>query len=382
LLIALIGNGFVLQLVSYAAPAIVQAWQIDSAALSAAFSLHLLGITIGSVWLGRAGDRYGRRPIVLLCHVLIAITTLACLAATTPTALSILRLLAGIGIGGMVPNVIALATELAPEARRTTYTSLVLSGIALGSALPAPLVAILVPQFGWQALFAFAALFVLFILLALALWLPESAAFKNRATTLVETDSRGGLFHQDLAALTLCLWLMYGGAMLAMHLITSWLPLLLQADGITAARAANLTGLVHLAGTAATLLATFFLRRLGYLWLLGMVAIALLSVGSVAVAGFASPALALFIAGIGFGMVGIQGALGTIAGRIYPASIRPTGVGTALAVGRGASMFGPALGGYLQTAGFAGKSLFTLPLWALAVTLLAALVFVRRAPSL
>ena len=106
--------------------------------------------------------------------------------------------------------------------------------------------------------------------------------------------------------------------------------------------------------------------------------VAFLSVGAIALTGFSGNALGLLIAGIGFGVVGCQGALGVISGHVYPAAFRPTGVGAAIAVGRLGSMMGPLAGGAFQAAGYSAQGLFTLPLWALAAAIAAAIVFARR----
>ena len=376
-MLALVSNGFILQLLSFALPSLVRDWETPSAGFSAAFSLHLLGITLGAFTFGRLGDQHGRRTMLLAGCSLQALATLACLFATTPNEMGLLRLIAGIGVGGMTPNAVALASETAPPRWRTTWTTIVLAGIALGSSLPAIAVRVLVPSHGWQSLFWVGGGGALLLLLALAAWLPESAQLLAR-----HADRRGqgfqALFRGRLALVTTCIWVAYAGAMLAMHLLTSWLPLLLENAGQGTARAADLTGIVHLAGTVATLCSTVLLVRLGNAWLIALLLIAFASVSFIALRGFGTPYLAWVIAGIGFGMVGTQGALGAIAGHVYPIQIRASGVGAAIAVGRLGSMLGPLAGGAFQAAGHSSQSLFTLPLWALGAALVAAGVFAWR----
>ena len=406
--LALLSSGFVLQLLSFALPALMRDWQVPSTALSGAFTLHLLGITLGAFTFGRLGDRHGRRTMLMTGAAIQALATLACLSAHTPLVLGLLRLLAGIGLGGLTPNAITLATELAPARWRTTCTTVVLTGTSLGSSLPALAVPFLVPAYGWRALFLLAGGGTLLILLAVFLWLPESLLYlarqPHRREALLRSVRRldptrdipagthfevpghapggahgfGELFRGRLALITTCLWVMYAGAMLAMHLITSWLPLLLESEGLGATRAAGLTGIVHLAGTAATLCSTLLLARFGTAWLIALMLVAFTSVGAIALSGFSSGILALLIAGIGFGVVGCQGALGVISGHVYPASFRPTGVGAAIAVGRLGSMMGPLAGGAVQAAGYSAQGLFTLPLCALAASIAAACVFAAR----
>ncbi len=375
LLLTLVSSGFALQLLSFLLPAIVRDWQLQGTALTSAFSLHLLGITLGAFALGRLGDRLGRRQVLLLSLGLQAITALACIWVRTPFEMSALRFLAGVAIGGMMPNAVALATELAPPAQRTRWTTLVLSGVALGSALPALAIRALLPDHGWESLFILASASTFLLWVAVALKLPESPQFLQLTRDPNAAHRLADLFRGPMARVTLCLWTMYAGAMLAMHLLTSWLPLLLENAGLGATRAADLTGIVHLAGVVATLCSVIFLSLWRQWWLHALILISLVSVGVIALWGFDNGALALCIAGLGFGLIGIQGVLGAVAGQVYPVHIRPTGVGAAMAVGRLGSMLGPLIGGAVQTAGTTAQGLFTLPLWSLAATLLAACLF-------
>jgi MFS transporter, AAHS family, 4-hydroxybenzoate transporter len=373
LCLALASSGFVLQLLSFALPELVHAWQLPSSRFAAAFTVHLLGVTLGALAFGRLGDRRGRRQMLMAALLVQAAASFAGLLATTPSAMAMTRLVAGLGVGGMTPNAVALAMELAPPRWRTAATTVVLSGVALGSSLPALVVRELVPTHGWTVLFAIAGAASFLLCLLVRAFVPESGAFHDAHRT--KGAGLGHLLTGELQRPTLCLWVMYAGAMLSMHLVTSWLPLLLEQAGLAAPRAASLTGVVHLAGAAATLSTAVLLARWGKRWLATLLWIALASAGLLALEGFATPHVAVLIAALGFGLVGSQGALGTLAGHLYPAECRPTGVGAAIAVGRAGSMLGPLAGGALQAAGWPAQGLFTLPLFALGAALVAAALF-------
>ena len=373
LCLALASSGFVLQLLSFALPGLVRDWDLRSTDFAAAFTVHLLGVTLGALAFGRLGDRHGRRSMLLLSLVVQALASLAGLFVHSPTAMAVTRLFAGLGVGGMTPNAVALAIELAPARWRTAATTMVLSGVALGSSLPALVVRGLVPTHGWPVLFVIAGFASLAIAGLTRVAVPESSVFHESGRA-----SEGGLrrlFAPDLLRSTACLWVMYAGAMLSMHLVTSWLPLLLEQAGLGAARAAALTGVVHLAGAGATISTAVLLTRWGKRWLVALLWIALGSAGLLALEGFATNHVTLVIAALGFGLVGSQGALGTLAAHLYPPDCRPTGVGAAIAVGRAGSMLGPLAGGALQAAGLPAQGLFTLPLVSLGAALVAAAFF-------
>jgi MFS transporter, AAHS family, 4-hydroxybenzoate transporter len=381
LLAALLANGYTLQIPSFAGPALVADWQIDRAALSPVFSATLLGIVAGASVMGWAGDRWGRRRLILWGSLWQGLTVLLCALATDPWQLTVLRFLSGLGLGGVVPNAVSLTQELAPKRWQVHLTALVLIGMPLGSALPAPVAAWLLPTLGWPSMFLIGGGAALLVLLAMLRYVPESASWlqQRQHGAALRTPDRPksglpALFHGELALVTPCLWLMMAGSMMALHVLTSWLPLLLADVAISPADAAGMTGAVHLGGTAAALTSIAVLGRLGLGWVMALFALGAAGVSIAAFGDFSPALLWVAVSLAGFGIVGSQGALGTIAAQRYPSSCRPTGVGMAIAVGRLGSVVGPLLGGALHASGLSTRGLFSLSLWPLGVGLASATV--------
>lgn len=371
LLLALASSGFVLQTLSFALPALARAWQVDVAAFSLAFTLHLLGITLGALAFGRLGDRAGRKPLLLVAAALQGITTLACATCSAPWQLAALRLLAGIGVGGISANSVALAVDLAPRQGRTMWTTIVLSGVAVGSSLPA---LALRWTHGTTATFLFEAggMATLLLLPVLAVVLPSQR--KPHDARQQPGLARGGfatLFGSGLARVTVSLWLAYAGSMMSMHVLTSWLPVLLEAAGHAPARAASLTGWIHGAGVGAVLVSAPLFARFGTRWLALLLLLSFGSVVTMAALGLGAGALDLLVIAFGFGMVGSQSVLGTLAAHLYPEQCRATGVGSAMAAGRLGSMLGPLAGGAIQASGNAAHGMFFVPMCAIAIALFA-----------
>lgn len=376
-------SGFVLQGLSFALPALVQDWRIDPPQLSGAFTAHLLGIVLGALALGRLGDRFGRRMLLCWALVLQSLASIGCALAGDSLSLTLARLVSGIGVGGCTPNAVSLALELAPPTWRTRATALVLSGVALGSCLPGLIVPVTVPVWGWAALFWIGA--GASVLIAAGLWrvVPESGQFTalraagpSRSTPAQEPLRQ--LLQPPLRPATLWLWVAYAGCMMALHLLTSWLPLLLQQAGQSTTRAAQFTGLVHLAGATATLATALLPGPRGQGWLLGLLVTAAGSAVLLGTGGLAHALVAVWIAGLGFGLIGSQGVLGTLAAQLYPGACRPTGIGAAQAAGRVGSMLGPLTGGALQYAGLSGEHLLLPAIAALGVAMAAALQLQRH----
>ena len=177
LLIALLCDGFDLQLLAFAAPRLAKEWGIAPQALSYVISANLLGMMFGAMFLGNMGDRFGRKRVIVVGTLLYALMSLACLLAENRLQLGILRFFTGMGLGGVLPNVVALTAESSPLSRRPTLTSIPMIGMSLGSGLPAVVAAWLVPKFGWEALFVVGGIVPIIVALIIARMLPESLLF-------------------------------------------------------------------------------------------------------------------------------------------------------------------------------------------------------------
>jgi MFS transporter, AAHS family, 4-hydroxybenzoate transporter len=408
LLLALLADGFDLQVLSFAAPGLVRDWGIARGSLGPVFSANLFGMMVGAASLGWIGDRFGRKRMIVAGSLLYGTACLSCLAADSLLELGVLRFITGIGLGGVLPNVIALTAEVTPRRWRAMFTSLVVIGMSLGSSAPSLVATLFVPQHGWQVLFLVGGIAPLVIAVAIAVTMPESLMFlahKGHRRDLLErrvraldpalaitadtrfevrghdADTRHGwgkLFTGDLALTTPCLWLMFAGTLLSMFLMTSWMPLLFEDAGLQPTQSAQINGLYHLSGTAAALCTAVLLGRLGLAWVLILLTLGFAGVAGIAFTGFSPTLLTLLVAASGFGIVGCQTALNASAGLIYPSSFRPTGVGAALAIGRIGSIMGPLVGGAFITAGLSTQHMFFLPLLPIGIAVAATTVLLVR----
>lgn len=412
LLIALLCDGFDLQLVAFAAPRIAQDWGLaPKDFLQYVLTANLVGMMLGAAFLGNMGDRFGRKRVIVVGTVLYASTALLCLLAKNPTQLGVIRFFTGLGLGGVLPNVIALAAEISPRAKRALLTSIPMIGMSLGSGMPAIVAAWLVPLYGWQALFVAGCVAPLIIAGLIAWKLPESILFltyrgKDRQTIeararelepglTISADTqfalrskedgetpRGSfrdLFTGKLAITTPLLWLTFACTLLSMHFLNSWISVILNQAGLSEVQTAFTNGVLHWGGTFAAIATVFLLGRLGLNWALLLLTVGFTGCLIIATNGFASaPLLTMAVCMAGFGIVGCQGVLNTSAGLIYPVSCRPTGAGAALGVGRIGSLSGPMVGAFVLNQHWPSQSLFYVPLLPLAIAATATLVLILR----
>src|SRR3984957_2976228 len=135
-LLAMMADGFDLLNASIAGPALIKEWGVSRAALGPVFSASLVGFLVGAPFFGYVGDRFGRRKAIISSLIFIGLTTLACAWATDVPELLWLRFLSGLGLGGVLPNVIALNAEFAPKRLRATMLVVMSTGISFGGAVP------------------------------------------------------------------------------------------------------------------------------------------------------------------------------------------------------------------------------------------------------
>src|SRR5262249_43416034 len=170
-------DGYDIAAIAFAAPHLVRGWGLKPGALGPVFSASLIGILFGSALFGWIGDRYGRKTALIASNLLFGVFTLAAAWATNLDQLFWLRLLAGLGIGGVIPNVVAINTESAPRKFRATLALVAIGFVPLGGAIPGLVAATLVPTHGWQILFTIGGIVPIVLALVGLFALPESIKF-------------------------------------------------------------------------------------------------------------------------------------------------------------------------------------------------------------
>jgi AAHS family 4-hydroxybenzoate transporter-like MFS transporter len=398
-------DGYDMQVLGYAAPAMLKAWNIQKAQFGLVFGVGMTGFMLGAAMLGQLGDRVGRKKMIVSGTLLFGACTAASGLVTTLNALFLLRFIAGIGMGGTVPNCIALSAEFAPVKTRATKVSTMYVGYTLGSALSGFIAAKYIPLAGWPIVFYIGGIAPLLLLPVLAVGLPESVRFlalqQGNTETLAKILARlrpglrfepgvrfvtqeqkqpglpvRYLFTEGRGSITLLLWLAVIGSLMALHFFTSWLPTVIASGGVPVAHAIIATALFQLGGMIGCLFVGRLLDRYGATAVgVGLVG-AVVSIASVGWAGGSEGTLIVLVSFAGFFLIGAQVGELVLPGMIYPTYIRSTGAGWAVGIGRFGSILGPVIGGVLITLGLSLPQLF---LCAAAPTLGSALaVFLLR----
>lgn len=391
LLCALIAmlDGYDTQAIAFVAPVIAKLWGVPVAAFGAVFGAGLAGLMVGALVFGPLADRYGRRKITIATTALFGLLTLFTAWADSLGSLLVLRFLTGLGLGGAMPNIIALTAEFSPARSRATMVSLMFCGFPFGAVLGGLIASRMIPALGWESTFVLGGVLPLLLLPILLYWLPESIRFqasrgvpearlrKMMADVIGEERARqvafgsqegnpstrvtvGGLFGPGKTRKTLLLWTVFFMNLLLLYFLVNWLPSLLRQAGVSLDKAIVSTALLNLGGIVGALSFARLIDRFGAYKVLpaayAAASAATVVVGQATGTGFAALMALVFVTG--FAVIGAQISINALAANSYPADIRSTGVGWALGVGRAGSVVGPVLGGVLVATGLQVGSLF------------------------
>jgi AAHS family 4-hydroxybenzoate transporter-like MFS transporter len=397
------------QLLANAVPAMMQEWSLPRAAFANASAAAPLGMILGGLAGGVLGDRIGRTTTLLASVAVFAVFTALVAAVPGVTLLIVVRFLAGLGLGGAMPNAAALTAELVPARQRPIAITLTIVCIPVGGVLAGLVAAQIIPMFGWRALFLAGGVVPLGVALVLRAVLPESPRFLaatprrwpelrgnlarmghhiDAGATFVEAEaapsrgSIGELLSPSLRRDTVALVGAFGSCLLAIWMAFLWIPSMLTdaAIGFSQPQASFALSLFNFGGVAGAIAGALLIQRFGSRSTL--LTISALAVGATLAMSamtwdprVTAPAMTMLtVAGVLLNAV--QATMYALAAHVYPTAIRGTGVGATVAVGRLGNVAASYSGSWALSSG--GPPLY-FQLWAAAMALVfLCLAAVRR----
>jgi MFS transporter, AAHS family, benzoate transport protein len=371
----IIFDGYDLAVAGIALPSIMKQMGVSPTNAGFMVSSALFGMMFGAIFLGTVADKIGRRRAIAICIALFSVFTAAAGLTSDPVTFSVMRFLAGLGIGGVMPNVVAQMTEYSPRKIRSTMVTLMFSGYAVGGMLAAVVGKGLLESYGWQSVFLAAGLPVLLIPVILKS-MPESMPFliKTRQTERLQAiavrldpsyrpqsgdafdlpqqdrDTSapiGKLFQDGRGFSTVMFWIAFFMCLFMVYALSSWLTKLMAGAGYTLGSALTFVLVLNFGGMVGAIGGGWLADRFHIKYVLvGMYLLAAVSITSL---GYPVPTSALYV------LVGLAGAstIGTqivtyaYVGQYYPMAVRSTGIGWASGVGRSGAILAPIVIGSL-----------------------------------
>jgi benzoate transport len=377
-------DGFDVLSISFASPGIAAEWGIDRAVLGVVLSMELIGMAVGSVFVGTLADRVGRRPVALGCLVVMATGMLLASTAHGVTSLSAFRLFTGLGIGGMLAATNAMTAEFSNARRRNLAVALMAAGYPVGAIVGGAVASHLLAGGGWRPVFVFGAVSTALFIPLVWLLVPETVAslVQRRpadalervnavlrrlghatvsalpAPSLVAPRARlAQLFAPGLARNTVLLTVAYFAHIMTFYFILKWIPKIVVDMGFAPSLAGGVLVWANVGGLIGALSLSALTQRIGVRPL--VIGAMLLAAVMVTVFGQGQPDLARLslIAGVAgmFTNAAIVGLYAMVA-QSYPTAVRAGGTGFIIGVGRGGAALGPIIAGFLFARG-AGLSI-------------------------
>lgn len=336
-------EGFDLQVAGIAAPAIAVSLALDTQALGLFFSASTFGLLFGAIVGGRMADLWGRMEVLAGSCALFGIASIATGLATGAETLVAMRVLTGLGLGGALPNLIALTSQSARPGREKRAVAYLYCGVPVGG-VGVSILGATMPD-DWPMLFFIGG--ALPVLLAMVLWSRRHFAGTADSQRSGKASVAHALFGDGRAIPTLLVWTAFFAALIILYLVLNWLPILLASAGLTARHALFAQVLFNGGGFIACLAsAPLFDGR--HAWRVAFCAFAaipcLLFAMALSNGTWSSLALAFLL---GAAILTTQSYLYSIVPAVYPQALGGTGVGAAVAWGRIGSITGPLIGAWV-----------------------------------
>ena len=370
-------DGYDTQAIGFTAPAIAQAFNLPREVFGPVFSAGLVGAAVGALSFGPLADRFGRKRFMVAAVIIFGVFSLLTAQATTLSEFLAFRFCAGLGLGGAVPSFLALGGEFAPASKRGVFVAIAFAAFPFGGLIGALTSSYVIPHFGWQSVFYIGGAAPLLFAIVLVIWLPESLRFliarnirldEVRSTLMriapgkippdaqlvaaPEPEREGmpvkHLFTEGRAAKTVLVWVAFFTCFMVLVTVTAWTPTVLRSVGFSISAGALIIGLNNAGSVCASAISGFLVDRFGPYktlvpgFILGGICLAAFgqATSSVALLAVASTLAGFFVGGTGTGLIALTAGL-------YPTTVRSTGIGWGMGMGRIGQVFGPLGAGFL-----------------------------------
>lgn len=371
-----------------ATPAIAREFQAPLSSFGLVFALGLTGVGVGTLVAGPLGDRFGNKRVLMACVLVFGLGTLCAILAASPYQLGILRLAAGLGLGGALPAATALISEITPFRHRTLAVSLAIVAIPLGAVVGSAVAAAFLEEQGWRLLFGLAGALPLLLLPAMAFAIPP--VMRTIAPDAIGNDAVSWrileLVRAGRARDSLALGCAFFSVMGSTYLLLNWLPSILSVAGLALHQASRAMLLYNIGGIVASLAVASLIRHFGSR-LLVVIGICAIVISLILAFGppperLSGTMLLVLIALQGSAITATQTPLFAVAAWSFAPHIKTTGIGAAVCCGRIGAIAASLIGGTLIKSGEGVTAFFLFNAVVLAAACTSLTIFRQHIPPI
>ncbi|MCD4853070.1 aromatic acid/H+ symport family MFS transporter [Arthrobacter sp. AK01] len=367
--LAMVLDGFDLVVLGTVIPTLIKTGELGFDAVGATFAatISLVGVGLGALFIAPLSDKFGRRRLLIACVAGFSLFTIGVAFAPNVAVFSILRLLAGLGLGACLPAALAYMNDYAPAGSAGKSTTRTMTGYHVGAVATALLAIFIVPN--WRLMFIIGGVAGLVLLPFLWAKLPESlpeaapakAGEPAKATPAVEhsagTKQKTGfrdLLQKPYPMVAVGIGIASFMGLLLVYGLNTWLPQLMAAAGYPVSTGLTLLLVLNVGAVAGLFLAGILADKHGtkkivLVWF-GLSAV-LLAILSVKIQNEILLNAAVFVTGVF--VFSSQVLVYAWVSQLFPARLRGTALGFAAGVGRLGAIVGPAVTGTLVAANIA-----------------------------
>lgn len=368
-------DGYDIAVAGAAIPSIMEEMGVTASTAGFMASSALFGMMFGAIFFGTLSEKIGRKWAISICVFVFSFFTAAAGLCKDPVSFSILRFIAGLGIGGVMPNIVAQMTEYSPKKIRSFMTTMMFSGYAIGGILAAVIGKQFIVKFGWQIVFFAAAVPIVLIPFILK-HMPESIAYLikkqkdadirktlkkvnpslniNSSTELkIHEENKGStapvkeLFSNGRTLSTIMFWIAFFTGLFMIYSLSTWLTKLMAMSGYSLGSALNFVIALNFGAVIGCAAGGWLADKFHIKWVL----VAMYFLGSVFLyimtIKMDTSVLYFVVGAIGACSTGAQIVAYAYCGQFYSMSVRSTGIGMATGIGRLGAIVAPLIIGVI-----------------------------------
>jgi len=377
-------DGFDLTVIGVTIPGMMKHLGVSPAEIGAAISAGQMGPMVGAIILGMVADKYGRKKTMFASALVFGFFTYMTVHITSCTELGVYRFLAGLGMGGVIPNALAFGSEYSPSRLRAGLSLYMWAGMPTGAMIAAFAASWLLPHYGWTSVYYVGGLAPIAIAFLVMIILPESiphlvkTGHTEKAKEIVKKIDKGStidlsaglrlsaqggegkekksggvkaLFSGQYAVTTTLIWILFFLSFYLLWVLFSWVPTLLKQAGATTEQFSIGFAFIHMGSVIACLCIGTLMSKYNKLDVVKYLFIGAF-VAMIAYGWFASQAfITILIVSVFTGMLvnGGNSSLMGLASAVYPSEMRGSALGCAYGIGKIGTLIAPLAGGlYLQ----------------------------------